>query len=153
MDGDHLWATWGCDYSRLLHEAFLGRIQALVLGAAALSRRRDEVLCVGQKVVCVRDSRWPPCESYVPTLPKKGFIYTIRAIVPCKALGFNEDGMLLEEIVNPVRLLYSPRLGFAEGELKFRISRFRPVRTTARCAPQGEREGAREKREPDWYLR
>ena len=62
------------------------------------------MLHIGQKVVGVRDNRWPPCTSYVPTLPKKGVVYTIRAIAPCKALGYNEDGLHLEEIVNPIRL-------------------------------------------------
>jgi hypothetical protein len=68
----------------------------------------------------------------MPTLPQKGVVYTIRAIVPCRALfGRDEDGLHLVEIVNPTWRFTLPRKSeWIRGELAFRISRFRPVRTT-----------------------
>jgi hypothetical protein len=87
------------------------------------------VFHVGQKVVCVNDQAWPRAYGYTPKLPKCGVIYTIRAIIDCRAWGYDEDGLLLAEIVNPKRIhvtRFRPRL----SEVKFRMSRFRPVRTT-----------------------
>ena len=88
------------------------------------------MLHLGQKVICVRDSNWPRGPyGYTPTLPQKGVVYTIRAIVPCRALfGRDEDGLHLVEIVNPT---LPRKSGWVNGELAFRISRFRPVRTTS----------------------
>ena len=63
-------------------------------------------------------------------LPAEGAVYTIRGTVDCRALGYDEDGLLLEEIVNPVRLRKAPS-GPCRGEVCFRISRFRPLRTTS----------------------
>jgi hypothetical protein len=62
-------------------------------------------------------------------LPKRGSVYTIREIVPCKEMGFDEDGLRLVEIVNLGRRYVSPT-GPVTHELAFRVSRFRPVRTT-----------------------
>ena len=60
-------------------------------------------------------------------LPTRGAIYTVRAIVPCLARGFDEDGLYLVEIVNVPRQWRSPT-GQRITELSFRCSRFRPVR-------------------------
>jgi hypothetical protein len=60
------------------------------------------------------------------TLPAHGRIYTIRGIVPCIARGFDEDGLHLVEIVNRPRRWPEGR----RTELAFRISRFRPLRST-----------------------
>ena len=87
------------------------------------------MLHVGAKIVCVNDcprSRY----SYAPNLPKMGSVYTIREIVPYKLLGFDEDGLLLVEIVNPPRFHKSPSCPL-KSELAFRMSRFRPIQTTS----------------------
>jgi hypothetical protein len=83
---------------------------------------------VGQKVVYVNDRQLGPY-ARMPKLPKLGSVYTIRAIVPCKARGYDEDGLWLVEIVNAPRLYESPT-GPVVRELAFRVSRFRPLRTT-----------------------
>src|SRR5262245_41415899 len=81
---------------------------------------------VGQKIVCVNVRHWPRGFGYKPTLPKKGSVYTIRAIVPCRVLyGLDEDGLHLVEIVNPTQV------SIFKFELAFRMSRFRPVHTTS----------------------
>ncbi len=85
-------------------------------------------LHVGQKVVCVND-RQTSGYSHMPYLPKLGSVYTIRAIVPCKVYGYDEDGVWLVELVNTPRQYESPT-GPVVHELAFRISRFRPLRTT-----------------------
>jgi hypothetical protein len=87
---------------------------------------------IGQKVVCAdarrrNDGRRYACDGEL--LPQEGCVYTIRAIVPCKGLGYEQDGLLLEEVVNPVRRYVSPS-GPVTSELMFRASRFRPVRST-----------------------
>jgi len=85
---------------------------------------------IGQKVVCL-DNRLRGGGVYArETLPKVGSVYTIRAIVPCKVYGYDEDGLLLVEVVNSERQYLSPR-GPITHELAFRITRFRPVRTTS----------------------
>lgn len=85
---------------------------------------------VGQKVVCVNTRNWPR-DSYRPTLPKRGAVYTVRAIVPCRGQGYDEDGIRLAEIVNPTLSLRCPNGQRIWTELAFRMSRFRPVRTTS----------------------
>jgi hypothetical protein len=49
----------------------------------------------------VNDTRWPRGLPYKSTLPKQGSIYTVRAIAERKSPGYDEDGLLLAEIVNP----------------------------------------------------
>jgi len=87
-------------------------------------------LYAGQKVLCL-DNRCRGSGSWEhEVLPKNGAVYTIRAIVPCRVeYGLDEDGLLLAEIVNQPRLYSTPR-GPVTRELAFRVSRFRPVRTT-----------------------
>ena len=86
-------------------------------------------LNVGQKIVYVNDCQLGPY-AITAKLPTLGSVYTIRAIVRCKARGgFDEDGVWLEEIVNAPRLYNSPK-GPVVLELAFRVSRFRPLRTT-----------------------
>jgi hypothetical protein len=86
---------------------------------------------VGQRVVCVNARRWPRGLVRFATLPKEGTIYTVRALLPESAfpkgtfVGPAEDALHLFEIANPVR-----RIGGRKFELAFRVSRFRPVRTT-----------------------
>jgi hypothetical protein len=84
---------------------------------------------VGQRVVCVNGRNWPAPRQfgdYTPTHPKQGEVYTVRAIVLKTLEGYDEDGLHLVEIVNPTR---TKRDG-STFELAFRMSRFRPVRTT-----------------------
>ena len=81
-------------------------------------------LHIGQPVVCVND-HWPDGSDYQEEdLPRVGEVYTVRAIVPTEHLGFDEDGVLLEEIVNRPRIYDTP-VGELRGELVFRASRFR----------------------------
>jgi hypothetical protein len=86
---------------------------------------------LGQQVVYVDDTGRKGEGLYLhETLPKVGCVYTVRAYVPCRKLyALNEDGLLLEEIVNIERNYKCP-LGPVRCELSFRVSRFRPVRTT-----------------------
>jgi hypothetical protein len=85
---------------------------------------------VGQRVVCVNTCNWPRYE-HRPALPTRGGVYTVRAIVSCVADGYDEDGLRLVEIVNPKRRLRWPSGRCQRIELCFRMSRFRPVRTTS----------------------
>ena len=85
---------------------------------------------VGQKVICVNDLGNTSGYTYGPTLPKRGSVYTIREIVPRGAYGYDEDGLFLVEIVNPLCIHLFPS-GPMKGELQFRVSRFRPIRTTS----------------------
>ena len=89
---------------------------------------------VGQKVIYVNDRRSSDARHCVwdrETFPKVGSIYTIRAIVECRvAYGYDEDGLLLMEIVNRPDHYVSPR-GRITHELAFRVSRFRPIQTTS----------------------
>jgi hypothetical protein len=54
----------------------------------------------------------------------------VRGIVPADVYGYDEAGLLLLEIVNSERQYASPK-GPATFELAFRVSRFRPVRSTS----------------------
>ena len=50
------------------------------------------MLSVGQRVVCVNDCIEGATTWYrTQLLPKRGMIYTIRVIVPCRARGLDED--------------------------------------------------------------
>ena len=84
---------------------------------------------IGERVVCVNARNWPRYPDPV-TLPTEGAVYTIRGTVDCHGLGYDEDGLLLEEIVNPACLRDLPSGPF-RGEVCFRVSRFRPLRTTS----------------------
>jgi hypothetical protein len=104
----------------------------------AFGARRLQMFFVGQKVTCVNDRNWPHRSKfgYAPTFPRKGSIYTVRAIAPRIIHGHDEDGLLLAEIVNPPLVFQSAdgtresELAFRESELAFRKSRFRPIRAT-----------------------
>lgn len=81
---------------------------------------------VGQRVVCVNDGKLPhtiaELEIDCPNWIKKGEKYTIR--------GFNDNngivtGVLLEEVVNPIRFF---RLINRSQESSFRLDRFRPLK-------------------------
>jgi hypothetical protein len=87
------------------------------------------VLGVGQRVVCINDHFVGRHQTQ--SLPTRGRIYTIRAIVPCKAHGFEQDGLHLVEVINPLRRWRCPTGGWRTAEVAFRISRFRPVRNTS----------------------
>ena len=69
------------------------------------------MLHVGQKVVCVdirpieRALRPGYAGTIIPTL---GGVYTIRDIFDAGIYGYDEPGLLLCEIVNPVRKYTSP---------------------------------------------
>ena len=60
------------------------------------------MLYVGQRVVCVDDRRGA-LDVYVyphERLPKRGIVYTIREIIPCRELyGYDDDALYLAEIV------------------------------------------------------
>jgi hypothetical protein len=62
--------------------------------------------------------------------PKKGGIYTVREVFDARPYGFNHDGLLLEEIVNPV-LDYIAPAGPVRCEQFFLAFRFRPLRATS----------------------
>jgi len=66
---------------------------------------------VGQKVRCVND-RFPAAVfEWGSSLPRKGEVYTIRAIrsVPCAFSGAISPAFLLEELSNPYdRLHFNP---------------------------------------------
>ena len=83
---------------------------------------------IGQRVVCVnaRFSDRVPCERY----PKRHAVYTVRAMVPRRAHGYDEDGLYLVEIVNARGRYRCPDGRRRRCEVAFRMSRFRPVRTT-----------------------
>jgi hypothetical protein len=104
--------------------------QSLSLQAFRVGRLT--VFFVGQKVTCVNDRNWPLASNfpgYTPTFPRKGAVYTVRAIALRIMRGYDEDGLHLEEIVNPVLTIKSDT-GTRESELAFRMSRFRPLRAT-----------------------
>jgi hypothetical protein len=85
-------------------------------------------LAVGQKVVCINDIPMP--QSLWDgdlELPVRGRIYTVRKVIRhLRALGADEDSLLLEEIVNPPREKQTV-VGPYVHELSFRVSRFRPA--------------------------
>ena len=90
---------------------------------------------VGQKVVCVDNRPRVDCSGRRSghgdeQLPEQGAVYTVRAIVPGKPYGYEHDGVLLEEIVNPVRRYQAPS-GPVRAELFFAAWRFRPLRSTS----------------------
>jgi hypothetical protein len=72
------------------------------------ARSGSGVLCctLDRKLFASAHNRWPPCESYVPKLPRRAVSLRSEHCA-VQAPGYNEDGLHLEEIVNPVRLLYS----------------------------------------------
>lgn len=91
------------------------------------------MLHVGQKVVCVdirpveRALRPGYAGTVIPTL---GGVYTIRYIFDAGVYGYDEPGLLLCEIVNPVRKYISPAGRPVTCEAFWWSFRFRPVRTT-----------------------
>lgn len=85
---------------------------------------------VGQKVMCVNDRNWPGGYRGRVAFPVRGQTYTVRAIVPTRLEGWNEDGVLLAEIRNPSMRLLTFRGTKQWGEVVFRMSRFRPLRAT-----------------------
>lgn len=80
---------------------------------------------IGQKVICVEDWKLPhtikELEVDCPNWVKKGEKYTIR--------GFNDNngivtGVLLEEVVNPIRFF---KIINRAQESSFRLDRFRSL--------------------------
>jgi hypothetical protein len=87
---------------------------------------------VGQKVVCVdlrlRDDGLHPYQG--ETIPEMGGIYTVRDMFDAGRYGYHgEDGLLLVEIVHPVRHYLAPA-GPVTCEQFYLSFRFRPLRTT-----------------------
>ena len=74
-----------------------------------------------QKVVCIDDSVNPETVAYTPCRPRKGEIYTVRAIH--KEAHIEGYGVYLEELPNPP-IIWSDS---DEREWPFRATRFRPV--------------------------
>jgi hypothetical protein len=92
------------------------------------------VFHVGQKVVCIDVSSHKQKGHLRPTYastvtPTLGGVYTVRDIFDASVYGHDEPGLLLDEIVNPVRR-YISLAGPCECEQFFLAFRFRPVRTT-----------------------
>ena len=91
------------------------------------------MLYVGQKVVCVNDR--PRGDGLRPlyartTIPKVRGVFTIRDIFDCTVYGYDEPGLLLVEIVNPV-LPYIAPAGQVRCEQFWLAWRFRPLPTTS----------------------
>jgi len=84
---------------------------------------------VGQKVVYVDGSCTNRSRSY-EKLPTVGCVYTVRSIVPRGIYGFDDDGLLLAEIRNPLAWYPTGAGPRVFCELHFRARRFRPLRTT-----------------------
>jgi len=88
------------------------------------------MLIQGQKVVCINDAWSQSTLSWYSSLPKKGSVYTVRAVMPGRGnqqlsppYKFTEEiAILLEELINPA---YGP-----EGrkvEAGFNAERFSPL--------------------------
>ena len=89
---------------------------------------------VGQHVVCV-DLR-PNKRGFFPrysdtVIPVLRGIYTVRRIFDAKRYGYDAAGVLLTEIVNPVRRYITPEGRRVRVEQFFLASRFRPVKRTS----------------------
>jgi hypothetical protein len=78
---------------------------------------------VGQVVVCVDDEDLPGAEEDVGTCPKKGGVYTVRAL----RLWDGMVSLMLAELVNPS----FEWEGGNVGEIAFYARRFRPAKTTS----------------------
>ena len=63
-------------------------------------------------------------------IPSLGGVYTVRDVFDGRAYGYDEDALLLVEIVNPVRRYVAPA-GPVACEQFWLANRFRPVRTTS----------------------
>jgi hypothetical protein len=90
------------------------------------------VFHVGQKVVCINVA--PGRDGLVPryrgiALPALGGVYTIRDIFDARRYGHDDLGLLMEEIVNPIRRYISEH-GPVTCEQFWLSYRFRPLRTT-----------------------
>jgi hypothetical protein len=78
---------------------------------------------VGDKVVCVDNSRPPNYHGVLTVLPEIGVVYTIRRIAPFTwSTGTSGVGVWLEEITRSTK---NPR----GSEQPWGASRFRPVQT------------------------
>jgi hypothetical protein len=86
---------------------------------------------VGQQVVCINASNWPRWTKVDgrSILPKKGSIYTVRAIAPRIVEGHDEDGLFLGGIVNPIRRGRSPNGVWKKSDWPSARAAF------GRCAP------------------
>jgi hypothetical protein len=93
---------------------------------------------VGQRVVCVdlrvRKKYLRPLSAAAwddpYEMPRKGGVYTVREVFDARAHGFDHDGLLLDEVVNPVLDWIAPA-GPVRCEQFWLTFRFRPVRTTS----------------------
>jgi hypothetical protein len=102
--------------------------------AGAHFERRPFVVIfyVGRKVVYVnghfrRDGLLP--WYHATALPQVGGVYKIRHIFDARPFGYDEPGILLVEVVNPVLEYVAPG-GDYTGEQFFLASRFRPLHDT-----------------------
>jgi hypothetical protein len=71
---------------------------------------------VGQKVVCIDASGIKKSFEMCPNRPVKGCVYTVRSIF--------DDGLLLEEVVNPPNMTWKSG---ETGEAGWCFHRFRPI--------------------------
>jgi hypothetical protein len=86
---------------------------------------------IGQKVVCINDRPAGGNSGKGPEiLVKSGTVYTVREVISGEAYGYEEDGLLLREIVNTPKNYNAP-VGPVRRELFFRTSRFFPVQPTS----------------------
>jgi hypothetical protein len=91
------------------------------------------VFHIGQKVVCIdiRPNKRGMSPRYTDTvIPVLGNIYTIRESFDASPYGYEENGLLLVEIVNPARWYVTPTGRRVECEQFWLAHRFRPMRTT-----------------------
>lgn len=88
----------------------------------------------GQKVVCINDDFPPEARKLFVDFPKKGSVYTVRAMYIGRGSYFRHEsgqkdgeiGLLLEEILNPRDPSLKKGLN---GELGFNSERFAPLET------------------------
>ena len=67
------------------------------------------MLSVGQRLVCIRDDFTG--RHLTQALPTRGRIFTVRAIVPCRAHGYDEDGLhLVDRFEPPAPLALADRM-------------------------------------------
>ncbi len=86
----------------------------------------------GQKVVCINDDFPPEARKLFVDFPKKGSIYTVRAMYIGRGSYYRHEsgqkdgeiGLLLEEVLNPRDPSLKQGLN---GELGFNSERFAPL--------------------------
>jgi hypothetical protein len=86
-------------------------------------------LKVGQKVVRIEGCGWRKSRRHA--IPKRGVVYTVRAIVDRRSHGDRVDGVLLVEIVNPVQPYCCTDGQWRTCEVEILMDCLRPVHNTS----------------------